>query len=79
MTRDEFEVAYVKRSQVHYPDLTLDKLHETGRAARPCACGEEGCQGWQMVNVQDYEEEVAAWKRGDGPHPSGGEPTRETP
>jgi hypothetical protein len=50
MTKDEFEQAYAKRS-----GITLEQLREINREARPCDCGDELCQGWQMVNVKDEQ------------------------
>lgn len=58
MTRDEFAKAYADRS-----GLTVESLRELGREARPCDCGEEGCEGWQMVNVRDED-----WPK-DSPFP----------
>lgn len=43
MTKDEFIAAYCARSGVHWDDI---KEH---REAVPCDCGEDICQGWQMV------------------------------
>lgn len=37
--------------------MTLQRLRELGRDVRPCDCDYEQCQGWQMVNVEDYNEE----------------------
>jgi hypothetical protein len=45
VTRDEFEAAYAERS-----GITVEKLHDLGRWGEPCDCGEEGCEGWQMVS-----------------------------
>lgn len=45
MTREEFEQAYAQRSGV-----TVEWLHEHDRRAYPCDCGEEGCEGWQMLS-----------------------------
>jgi hypothetical protein len=46
VTREQFEAAYAARSGV-----TVDFLHEHGRRAEPCDCGEPGCEGWQMAHV----------------------------
>jgi hypothetical protein len=46
MTEEEFADAYAKRSGV-----TVEWLREHGREARPCDCGEDGCDGWQMAHV----------------------------
>lgn len=45
MTKDEFEAGYAERS-----GLTVAELHELGMHVEPCACGEEGCHGWQMMS-----------------------------
>lgn len=44
MTRDEFETGYAERS-----GITVEWLHEYGRWAAPCDCGEDGCEGWLML------------------------------
>lgn len=43
MTEDEFIASYCKRSGVTWEWLSLR------RAALPCACGNEGCEGWAMI------------------------------
>jgi len=48
MTRDEFEADYAARSGV-----TVTFLHEHGRFARPCDCGEGSCEGWAMGYGQE--------------------------
>lgn len=48
ITRQEFEVGYARRS-----GLTLDSLYSLGLAGAPCDCGEEGCEGWQMIHVSE--------------------------
>jgi hypothetical protein len=53
MTGEEFERAYAERSGV-----TVEWLREQGRVARPCHCGEPGCEGWQSVNRESYDEDV---------------------
>ena len=58
MNRDEFEARYAERSGMTVAGLRAFNA-EHGRDIRPCDCGEEGCQGWQMVNVQLYDEEQA--------------------
>lgn len=52
MTREEFERQYTERS-----GITIEFLHELGRFAEPCNCGEEGCQGWQMVHKRESKED----------------------
>lgn len=48
MTREEFEQGYAERSGV-----SVEWLREHGREARPCDCGEDICEGWQMVHVKE--------------------------
>jgi hypothetical protein len=43
MTAAEFEAAYADRS-----GLTVDQLHDWGRFAEPCDCGDPLCEGWAM-------------------------------
>jgi hypothetical protein len=43
MTADEFEAAYARRSRV-----TVAILHQWGRYAQPCDCGDELCEGWAL-------------------------------
>jgi hypothetical protein len=50
MTREEFENGYAERSGV-----TVEWLKEHGREARPCDCGEEGCEGWQMAHIREAQ------------------------
>jgi hypothetical protein len=60
MTREEFEKAYADGSGATAEDF----MRELGVEARPCACGEEGCEGWQMViNVREED-----WPK-DSPFP----------
>jgi hypothetical protein len=46
MTKDDFEKQYAEKSNV-----TVEWLHENHQGAIPCECGEDGCKGWQMVNL----------------------------
>lgn len=46
MTRDEFVADYAKRSGLIVPAL-LELM-----CPLPCACGDDGCKGWQMVSHQ---------------------------
>ena len=56
MTREEFEAGYAERSKI-----PREYLHSQGMEARPCNCGEEGCQGWQMTTAfQRRGEEIGA-------------------
>lgn len=57
MTADEFERAYAARSGV-----TVDELREY-RTVRPCACGEDGCEGWQSIS----HERAAEWDAANMP------------
>jgi len=50
--REKFEQEYTARSGV-----TVEWLHQHKQAAIKCDCGEPGCKGWQMVNVERIEEE----------------------
>ena len=43
MTQQEFISGYVERSGVSV------ELLMARRVALPCACGEDGCEGWAMV------------------------------
>ncbi len=49
MTKEEFIQGYAERSGV-----TVGWLIEMGRDAFLCDCEEEGCEGWQMRNVDDF-------------------------
>lgn len=47
LTLAEFEAGYAARSGV-----TAQWLHEHGRHGKPCACGDESCEGWQMGHAE---------------------------
>lgn len=47
MSAEEFEAAYAERSGV-----TVEQLHEAGRHAEPCDCGDDLCEGWAMGHAQ---------------------------
>lgn len=51
MTRAEFIAAYAARSGPNV-EITEDgiRVGSRRRVALRCACGEEACQGWAMVN-----------------------------
>jgi len=49
MTQDEFISGYCERSGV-----TWDWLSKHQKAI-PCACGEDGCEGWMMVDNNELE------------------------
>lgn len=48
ITRKQFEEAYASRSGV-----TVKWLKQHGREARPCDCGDEMCEGWQMAYIHN--------------------------
>ncbi len=50
MTKEEFIEGYCERSGVTYEFL---QFH--GRSAEPCDCDYEGCEGWQMAHVADWD------------------------
>lgn len=56
MTRDEFVRAYAERSNVPdakaYPALGYIDFGVCVRIALPCACGDEICEGWSMVGIE---------------------------
>ena len=54
MTCEEFEEGYAKRS-----GMTVERLHELGQVAIPCACREDGCKGWAMVDKEGTVNEEA--------------------
>lgn len=51
MTKDQFEEKYATRSNV-----TVQFLHDHGRYAEPCECGEKICEGWQMKHLSLEED-----------------------
>lgn len=53
MTKNEFERAYARRS-----GITVKQLHKLGRYAKPCNCGEEICEGWQITSKQREAEDT---------------------
>jgi hypothetical protein len=67
VTREEFVTGYATRS-----GWTPEQLRACGRDAFPCGCGDEICEGWQMVNAATYADERADWLAGIGPDPSRG-------
>lgn len=66
-TADEFAADYSRRAGV-----SLDVLRGLGREPRPCACDWPSCQGWIMTHAETYDEDLAAFQRGEGPDPSHG-------
>lgn len=49
-----FELAYAERSA-----LSVEDLHRMGRWGAPCDCGEEGCEGFQMLHEPEDEYDFA--------------------
>ena len=47
LSAEEFVAAYAERSGV-----TVDWLRQHGQEVRPCDCGDEMCEGWQMAHVR---------------------------
>ena len=52
MTADQFEKAYAARTKI-----SVRELRSYGRVVRPCTCDEDGCEGWQSVNSESWEED----------------------
>jgi hypothetical protein len=52
VTAEEFEQGYADRSHV-----TVEWLHTHGQVVRPCECGWDDCEGWQMTTSELYDEE----------------------
>ena len=48
MTEEEFEKSYAEAS-----GYTVEEIREAGLRPAPCDCGEEGCEGWQMLSGDD--------------------------
>lgn len=44
MTKEEFIAGYCERSGLTWEYLSRHKV------ALPCACGEDGCDGWAMIS-----------------------------
>lgn len=59
ITAEEFERAYAERGGV-----TVEWLRAQGRIVAPCDCREEGCEGWQSISQDLYEDLFATvpWK-----------------
>ena len=58
MTAEEFEAAYAQRS-----GLSVEWLHQHGRYAEPCDCGDPECEGWAMGHPWEdaiFEDELRA-------------------
>lgn len=57
MTRDDFIDGYLKRSgfeQYRTPEGFA--IGDRAYIALPCKCGDEVCEGWQMVNKTDHDD-----------------------
>lgn len=48
MTQSEFEHQYAGRSVV-----SVALLHARGRYGKPCNCGDEICEGWEMAHADE--------------------------
>lgn len=51
-----WEKQYAKRAM-----MTVAELRSFNRIVVPCACGKDGCQGWQSVNRTEWE--IDPWVR----------------
>lgn len=49
-TAEEFEKGYAERS-----GISVEGLRREGHVVHPCDCGEEGCEGWQMVDRKLFD------------------------
>jgi hypothetical protein len=60
MTREEFIKNYAARSGFDAPYAILGFLDIGGtvRVALPCACKEDGCDGWAMVSAEGMEHHI---------------------
>ena len=61
MTRAEFISAYAERSQLSDRWKVLGFIDVDGRTllAMPCACGDEGCEGWAMVSAERVSDHLS--------------------
>jgi len=62
MSGAEFEAAYAERSGV-----TVEWLHQQGRYAEPCDCGDDFCEGWAMGHP--WEDAIIEDQMRAGLHP----------
>jgi hypothetical protein len=69
MTRAEFVRAYAKRSSLDDGYALLGQIRIAGHVmvALPCACGNEGCEGWAMLGANEILDHL----RRDAPEPLG--------
>ena len=61
MTREEFITAYCDRSKIPMEARRIDGFDLGSgymRIALPCACGEEDCEGWAMINPKNAEDHM---------------------
>lgn len=61
VTAEEFERRYAERS-----GISVERLREAGRVVRSCDCGEDGCEGWQMVSQEraaEIDDPAVPWVR----------------
>lgn len=58
ITRKVFAEGYAARS-----GMTVRKLKAIGREARPCCCGWDGCDGWQMAHVGEERRFGNRWPK----------------
>jgi len=58
MTREEFIKGYYDRSGIAASERRPDgfQIGSHRRVAVPCDCGEDDCQGWQMMAVGALED-----------------------
>lgn len=61
MTRTEFMKAYAKRSELSDEWALLGFVEADKRimVATPCACGEQGCEGWAMLSPENISHHLA--------------------
>ncbi len=54
MTREQFIARYCDESNIKAEDRTATGFRRGNyeRVAIPCDCGEDGCEGWQMVSSE---------------------------
>jgi hypothetical protein len=76
VSAETFFNSYAERS-----GLTPGQLAAFGQRAYRCACGEDGCEGWQMLSVDSVEWARAEglWSAGVDPADEGYAPGGETP
>lgn len=57
MTRTEFVRAYAHRSELSDKWAPLGYIDVAGKVliALPCACDQEGCEGWAMLSAESVD------------------------